>query len=316
MIREYLQAEPPVDVSECYRMMFRIRAFEETLLGTYRGGHLRGTTHTSLGQEAIAIAAMAALTPADLVFSNHRGHGHFLAYGGDPWALLAEIAGRTEGVCSGLGGSQHLCWKNFLSNGVQGGMVPIAAGAALAERIKGTGALSLVFMGDGTLGQGAVYETFNLASLWSLPVLFVIENNRYAQTTPIELNLAGSMVARPLAFGVDAAECDGNDLSEVMPALARAAAHVRATGRPFCQIVHTYRLGPHSRGDDFRDPAEIERWRQRDPVLLTRRSLSPEQLQSIEAEERALVETCFAKLDQPDGPVRMPETSNPALGGG
>ena len=299
-MREHGSGEPRLSLADAYRRMVRIRAFEESLLSEYRSGRLRGTTHTSLGQEAVAVAAMAAIEPRDLVFSNHRGHGHFLAYGGDMWALLAEIAGRSEGVCRGLGGSQHLCWRNFLSNGVQGGMTPIAAGAALAERIKGTGALSLVFLGDGTLGEGAVYETFNVASLWSLPVLFVIENNRYAQTTPIELNLAGSIAARPAAFGIETAECDGNDFTQAAAAFAAAAARVRTTGRPFCQIAHTYRLGPHSRGDDFRDPAEVERWRERDPIRLTRTALAPDVVAAIDIDERAAVDACLARLETPD----------------
>ena len=152
--------------------MVLIRQFEEAVLELYAAGLLPGTTHTYSGQEANAVGVLAHLDPArDNVLSNHRNHGHYLAYTDDVDGLLREIMGREGGVCCGRGGSQHLHAGRFLSNGVQGGIVPIAAGMALAEQRRGSGAVTAVFIGDGTLGQGVVYETLNMASLWSLPVL-------------------------------------------------------------------------------------------------------------------------------------------------
>ncbi len=174
-----------------------------------------GTTHTYLGQEADAVGVLQLLQEDDIVFSNHRCHGHFLAYGGDPRALFAELMGKATGVCGGRGGSQHLHWRNFYSNGVQGGIAPVAAGMALAEKLKGSGAVTVAFLGDGTLGEGVVYETLNMASLWGAPILFVVENNHIAQTTPIEQALAGSILARFQAFDIPAWELQSSDVVEI-----------------------------------------------------------------------------------------------------
>jgi len=146
-----------------YAGLYRIRRFEETVLENFPKGVFFGTTHTYLGQEADAVGVLQQLQENDIVFSNHRCHGHFLAYGGDPRALFAELMGKATGVCGGRGGSQHLHWRNFYSNGVQGGIAPVAAGMALAEKLKSSGAVTVAFLGDGSLGQGVVYETLNMA---------------------------------------------------------------------------------------------------------------------------------------------------------
>ena len=180
-----------------YRRMRFIRRFEESLLDLFERGLLNGTTHACIGQEADAVAIVEHLGDDDHVFSNHRCHGHFLARTGDALGLMAEIMGKPEGVCGGIGGSQHLCAPGFMSNGVQGGIVPNAAGIALAKQLDGSAGVSVVFIGDGTLGEGATYETLNLASLWKLPLVVVLEDNEWAQSTPSSANLAGSM-SRPL----------------------------------------------------------------------------------------------------------------------
>ncbi|MBY0398612.1 MAG: thiamine pyrophosphate-dependent dehydrogenase E1 component subunit alpha, partial [Thermoleophilia bacterium] len=196
--------------------MYAIRRFEETLLDMFSAGLLVGTTHTCIGQEANAVGLIDHLEPErDVIFSNHRCHGHYLAFTGDQVGLLAEVMGRETGVCGGKGGSQHLCAPNFYTNGVQGSIVPVATGIALAERERGAGAVTTVFLGDGTLGQGTVYECLNMAALWRLPLLFVVEDNRYAQTTPRELAVAGSMPARAEAFGIHAQALDTTDVEEV-----------------------------------------------------------------------------------------------------
>jgi 2-oxoisovalerate dehydrogenase E1 component len=279
-----------------YRTILRIRALEETLLELFSKGSLFGTTHTSIGQEATAAALMRALDlDRDVVFSSHRCHGHFLAYGGDPTALLAEITGRSTGVCGGIGGSQHLHYKNFYSNGIQGGIVPVALGAAMAERYRQTGAIAVVFLGDGTLGEGVVYEALNMASLWSAPILFLLEDNGYAQSTPRDLAVAGSMSARPEAFGIETSAIETNDVELLFPLMRSRVRSVRHEGRPLFQIVHTYRLAPHSKGDDHRDESEIAAWRERDPLRILGARLAEADRTALETEVREETERAVAK---------------------
>jgi TPP-dependent pyruvate/acetoin dehydrogenase alpha subunit len=279
-----------------YEQMMVIRRFEETLLRLFSEGKLTGTTHTYIGQEADAVGVIGHLDPErDVVFSNHRCHGHYIAFTGDLFGLLSEVMGRATGTCGGKGGSQHLHRGNFYSNGVQGSIVPVSTGIALAEKEKGTGAVTTVFLGDGTMGQGAVYECLNMAALWSLPLLFVVEDNSYAQTTPKHLAVAGDIPARAAAFGIETDELDTTDVEEIAAAAARAVEHVRATGRPFFLVLHTYRFSPHSKGDDFRDPAEIEGRRALDPLLVAGARLDDEVRASIdEAVERLIAETVEA----------------------
>ena len=177
--------------------MYFIRRFEESLLDLFSAGKIDGTVHTYVGQEADAVGVVDHLErERDVIVSNHRCHGHYLAFTDDAAGLMLEIMGKKGGTCGGKGGSQHLCNGNFYSNGVLGSTLPVAAGMALAEKQRGTGAVTVAFLGDGTLGQGVVYETLNLASLWRLPILFVVENNFYAQSTPSHLNLAGAIAGR------------------------------------------------------------------------------------------------------------------------
>ena len=279
-----------MNLETAYEKMARIRAFEETLLSLFSENKLFGTTHTYLGQEAVAVAAMAQVREGDRVFSNHRCHGHFLAYSGAAATLLAEIMGREGGMCRGRGGSQHICWKTFYTNGVQGGIVPDATGMALAEKHKGTGAVAVAFLGDGTLGQGVVYESFNLAALYEIPVLYVVEDNGYAMTTRTRDGVAGSIPGRARAFGIQTAEIASNDVEELDAAFREAFAYVREEGKPFCQVVHTYRLGPHSKGDDFREEAELARHRENDPLLLAERKLPAGKAEEIRARVRRELE--------------------------
>jgi acetoin:2,6-dichlorophenolindophenol oxidoreductase subunit alpha len=275
---------------QLYGRMYFIRRFEETLLELFSAGKLVGTTHTYIGQEANATGIIAHLDrDRDVVFSNHRCHGHYLAFTDDAYGLLCEVMGKADGVCGGKGGSQHLCNGNFYSNGVLGSIVPVATGIALAERERGSGAVTLAFLGDGTLGQGVVYESLNLASLWSLPILFVLENNFYAQSTPSALQLAGEITARAEAFGIETARLDTTDVEEVEREAARVIQRVRDTGRPFFLVIDTYRFSPHSKGDDIRDPAEIEERRKLDPLLVAGARLE-------EGERATLERACEERL--------------------
>jgi TPP-dependent pyruvate/acetoin dehydrogenase alpha subunit len=251
---------------EFYRQMLLIRRFEETAMELFKKGVLNGTVHTCIGQECCSVGVINALNrQRDVVFSNHRGHGHFLALNDNLEGLMAELMGRATGVCGGIGGSQHLHQGNFYSNGIQGGIVPVATGMALAEKHLRTGAMCVVFLGDGTMGEGVVYESFNLAATWQIPILFVIENNRYAQTTPVELTHCGALANRPRAFGIETICASGFDVEEVYARATELVQRVRS-GQPGCLHLDTYRLAAHSKGDDTRDPAEIAAYWQKDPL--------------------------------------------------
>lgn len=278
-----------------YRGLTRIRRFEETVLEEFASGVFYGTTHTYLGQEANAVGVLSHLNAGDVVFSNHRCHGHFIAYGGDLRALFAELMGKASGVSGGRGGSQHIHWKDFYSNGILGSTAPVAAGAALAEKLKGSGALAVCFIGDGTLGEGVLYESLNMAALWGAPVLYVVENNRIAQTTPIELALAGSIPARFAAFGIPSRELDTSDVLEILPTASELLGEMRAEAGPRALILHTCRFGPHSKGDDTRPPEVVAQMRaERDPLMIHGARLKDQARAAIEKEVDEEVATAFA----------------------
>jgi TPP-dependent pyruvate/acetoin dehydrogenase alpha subunit len=288
-----------------YQALFRIRRFEETVMDNFPKGLFFGTTHTYLGQEADAVGVLCHLHEEDIVFSNHRCHGHYLAYGGDLGSLFAELMGRSTGVSGGRGGSQHLHWHNFYSNGVQGGIVPIATGMALAEKFKTSGAVVVTFMGDGTLGEGAIYEAFNLAALWQTPVLYVVENNYIAQTTSVEQAFAGfrpgAIASRFQSFSIPAIELDSSDVVEIAAAARPLWESIRQGQGPQALILHTRRFGPHSKGDDTRSQAMVEQIRQeRDPLRIHAARLDPNQRARIEGQVNAEIQAAFSQaLDDP-----------------
>lgn len=249
------------------KQMITIRLVEERLLELFSQGMLTGTVHTCIGQEACAVGLMSALDlERDIVFSNHRGHGHYLAYCDDVRGLIAEVMGHREGICQGVGGSQHVQRGNFYTNGIQGAAAPIVVGMALAEKEKGSGAVAVVNLGDGTFGEGAVYEAMNIASLWNAPVIFSVENNRYAQTTPFEDQHAGDLSQRGASFAIDVHKADGMDVMNVADVAQMAVARARRDHRPQVLFMETYRFAPHSKGDDFRDKTEIEYYKTLDPI--------------------------------------------------
>jgi len=263
-------------LADHYRLAFAIRSFEQMLLDQFARGRLGGTTHTCIGQELAAVAVTAALDRSrDCVLSHHRGHGHFLAYCGEAFLLLAEIFGRRDGVCGGRGGSQHLHLGNFYSNGILGGTVGNAVGVALAEKKKRSGAVTCAWLGDGAFGEGLVYEAMNLAALWRLPIVFAIEANGIAQTTPTEMQLAGGIVGRCAAFGIPAEETSGSDIEEVLAAAGRAVDAARAEERPHAVVSRAIRLGPHSKGDDTRPPDLLQAAWARDPITALRQEIGP-----------------------------------------
>ncbi|MFA5951206.1 MAG: thiamine pyrophosphate-dependent dehydrogenase E1 component subunit alpha [Hyphomicrobium sp.] len=279
-----------------YETMALIRAVETSLLDLFSKGKLRGTVHTGIGQEGIAAGAVAALdNERDIICSNHRGHGHYLAYCGDSRGLIAEIMGLSEGVCKGVGGSQHLHKRNFYSNGILGGMAPVSVGMAMAEKTRKSGAIVVQFAGDGALAEGAFYEAFNLAALWKLPYMLVVEDNGYAQSTPKALEQSGTLADRPRPFGIPVVEVDGNDVEAVYEAAESLAGRIRGGEGPGVLYCTTYRLAPHSKGDDIRAKEEIADAWTREPLARARAKLNPDVSsaidQAIATHARDIIET-------------------------
>ncbi len=303
-----------------YKTMLLIRRFEERLLTEFSTGKLVGTTHAYIGQEADAAAVFSVTDVDDVIFSNHRCHGHFLAYGAsspegsEPYRLAAELMGKATGLVGGRGGSQHIQWRNFYSNGVQGGIVPVAAGMALAEKEKCTGKIVLAFIGDGTLGEGALYESLNIAALWTLPLLIILEDNRYAQTTPTEKGVAGSMPARFAAFGFRVWERDTTDVLNIQPVAREAVQHVRSGAGPGCLLLHTHRFSAHSKGDDPRPPEELVRIRQFDPLTVHGARLTAAETDQAEAEVAAVIADAFSRAASDPFPALFIERQTSHVG--
>ena len=287
-----------------------IRGTEHMLLDLFSKGRLSGTTHTCIGQELCQMAVVRALDhPADAVLSNHRNHGHFLTFSGEFSGLLAEVMGREAGVCGGRGGSQHIAWRNFHSNGVQGGMTAIGAGLAWARMDAGSGGIVAVAIGDGTLGEGLVYEAMNLAAVWSVPLLFVVENNGIAQTTATAATLAGGIADRGRAFGLATWSVSDSDDS-IWDVAETAVRHVREQQSPGFLVIETNRLGPHSKGDDPRSAAELACLSARDPLARLGLALTPERRAAIgEATTAFLDNALTAAMASPEACFAVPPRS-------
>ncbi len=286
-----------LSVQDLYAFGHLIRLTEQLILDQFSRGLVSGTTHTCLGQELAAMAVVRALDhPDDAVLSNHRNHGHFLTYSGDFLGLVAEIMGRQAGVCGGRGGSQHLAVGHFHSNGVQGGMTGIGAGLALARRLKRNGAMVTTIVGDGTLGQGLLYESMNLASVWQAPLLVVVENNGIAQTTYTHETIGGSIEARGAAFGLRTWRL-ADDEPDFCSRIAEVVGEVRESAAPGFLVIDTRRMGPHSKGDDLRDGEELDAIRRRDPLGALGLRLAPTLRQAIEARNAAYIERIRAAAD-------------------
>jgi 2-oxoisovalerate dehydrogenase E1 component len=247
----------------------KIRLVETQLLKLFAEGELNGTVHTCVGQELTPVFVAHFLEDQDVILSNHRGHGHFLARFDNVAAMIGELMGRVQGASSGYGGSQHFYGRHFYSNGIQGGMTPIAAGLADAYAHPLDGAatvqrLVVDFIGDGTLGEGQFYESLNLVSKWSLPVLYVIEDNAIAQSTDQRQTLAGSMKGRADAFDIAFFSGDAHDPAGLFEAVRAAAGYVRSSGKPTILHAKVYRLNSHSKGDDNRLDEHIASLRAQD----------------------------------------------------
>lgn len=255
------------------RTMARIRAFEERVARLFRDGEIPGFVHVSIGQEAVAAGVCGVLERTDAITTTHRGHGHCLAKGADATGMMAELFGRATGTCRGRGGSMHIADPQvgvLGANGIVAAGLPLAVGAGLAALRRGTGGVAVAFAGDGTVHSGAFHEAVTLAVLWRAPVLFLIENNGFAEFTDTEAMWRGApLVDRARAYGVPHAErIDGNDVTAVRAAASAAAAACRAGEGPVLIEAMTYRVHGHFEGDAvaYRDPDEFARWQALDPL--------------------------------------------------
>lgn len=262
------------------RRMLEIRRFEEKVQELFMGGFIQGTTHLCQGQEAVSVGAVAAMRPDDVLTNTYRGHGHALARGMAPETAFAELMGRRTGGSGGVGGSMHLvdfAMGNIGSNAIVGAGLPIAVGAAMAFQLQGQDRIAVTFFGDGATNIGTFHEALNMASVWKAPVVFIIENNLYAEYTPLRATSPLDDLARRAdPFGIPGTIVDGQDIETVRSEVAIAIDRARRGDGPSLLEMKTYRFRGHSRSDPakYRPDGELERWMARDPILLLGRRLA------------------------------------------
>ncbi|NTV48810.1 MAG: pyruvate dehydrogenase (acetyl-transferring) E1 component subunit alpha [Geobacteraceae bacterium] len=288
------------------RMMLLIRRFEEKSAELYSAAKIRGFLHLYIGEEAVAVAVMAALTPEDAVVATYREHGQALARGMSADSIMAEMYGKQEGCSRGRGGSMHIfdaATRFYGGNAIVGGGIPLAVGLALADKMRGQNRVTCCFFGDGAVAEGDFHESMNLASLWKLPVLFLCENNLYAMGTAIRYTQASlDIAAKGAAYGMASAAVDGMDVMAVEEAARIATAHLRHGNGPYLLECRTYRFRPHSMFDAelYRTREEVEEWKKRDPIDLLIRRLrevglfSDQEMSSLEQSVTAEVEASVA----------------------
>jgi pyruvate dehydrogenase E1 component alpha subunit len=257
---------------ELLRQMLRVRRFEEKCVELYSAAKIRGFMHLYIGEEAVAVGAMQALTAEDAIVATYREHGHALVRGVSAGSIMAEMYGKVEGCARGRGGSMHLfdaATRFYGGNAIVGGGLPLAVGLALADKLQSRKRVTACFFGDGAVAEGEFHECMNLAAVWSLPVLFLCENNRYAMGTAIERYESETDLAlKAASYEMTAWSADGMDVLAVEDAARRAASEVRDGGRPCFLELRTYRFRAHSMYDPdlYRSKQEIERWKEHDPI--------------------------------------------------
>ena len=305
-----------------YRVMRTIRQFEARAVRLFGENKIWGTIHSYAGQEAVAAGVCAHLRDEDWITSTHRGHGHCIAKGADVGKMFAELLGRETGYCRGRGGSMHIADTakgNLGANGVVGGGIPIATGAALTASYTGSDRVAVSFFGDGGVNQGTFHESANLAAIWKLPVIFVCENNQYAETNPVKDAFAiQDLSQRAAGYGMPGVRANGQDVGEIHRVAGEAIARARAGGGPTFIVAETYRFEGHYYGDPqvYRTKAEIEEWRaKRDPLGLARTWIVAERLATeveLDAIDRAVddeIERGVAQAEQgpPASPIKLPD---------
>ncbi len=270
------------DLLSLYRQMLLIRRFEEKSAEMYALAKIAGFLHLYIGEEAVAVGAIAAIRPDDYVISAYRDHGHCLARGSDPGKVMAELFGKTTGLCKGKGGSMHLvdAERNFMGGyAIVGGHLPLAAGLAFAIKYQKRDQVVLCFFGEGALPSGQAHEAFNLAALWNLPVIFICENNRYAMGTPITRGVAlyTNVAETARSYGIEAAQVDGMEVLAVRSLMRDIVKKVRSSPQSYFIEATTYRFMGHSMADPahghYRTKDEVEQERKRDPLLLLRQTM-------------------------------------------
>jgi TPP-dependent pyruvate/acetoin dehydrogenase alpha subunit len=295
-------SDGPLELIELYARMALIRAFETRVSELYRDGEIPGFVHTSLGQEAVAVGVCAALRDDDYLATTHRGHGHCLAKGADVDGMMAELFAKQTGLCRGKGGSMHVAdpARGILgANAIVGASIPLAVGAGLTSKLLALGRVAVAFFGEGAANQGAFHEAVNLAAIWSLPVLFVCENNVYSEFSDSRsMSRLPSIAERTKAYGIDATVVDGNDVTVVRDESLSAVSRCRAGDGPVLLEAETYRWQGHYEGDaqPYKPAEESASWKLRDPLVLARRRLLAEQaasdaqLDASESDARSTVE--------------------------
>jgi acetoin:2,6-dichlorophenolindophenol oxidoreductase subunit alpha len=293
--------ESPKDLVDLLRRMWLIRAFEEKVSSLYGERQIVGLLHLGIGQEAVAVGICGLLRQDDVVFGSHRSHGHALAKGADVNRLMAEIAGRATGYCGGKGGSMHIVALDagfITATGVVGGTIPMALGAAFAAKEKRQGQVAVVFFGDGAGQAGPFHESLNIASLWRLPVIFVCENNGYAEFTPLSAHTRVERLAQHAkTYEIASSTVDGNDLFAVRLAMSKALEITRAGKAPVFIECLTHRLRGHYEGDPakYRELSQLSEWKKKDPIarftraVKGKKAVSDGELQSIERAARDAV---------------------------
>jgi acetoin:2,6-dichlorophenolindophenol oxidoreductase subunit alpha len=277
-----------------HRTMRLSRRFEETVLEQHDEGAVPGPLHLSIGQEAVAVGACFDLRRTDAILSTHRGHHHCLAKGAAPDILMAELLGRTPGYSRGRGGSMHVAVPELGilgTNGIVGGGIPIATGAAYGMQAQGRDDVTICFFGEGACGAGVFGEALNLAALWRLPLVFICENNQYVELTPQNLHVAGDIYRRGEPFGIEGERVDGNDVDAVAKVVAAAVARARGGGGPTMIEAVTYRWLGHYAGDRaaYRSEDEVNEWRKRDPLLRSRAAIGDATADTIDAEVEQVI---------------------------
>jgi pyruvate dehydrogenase E1 component alpha subunit len=265
-------------LEEMYIKMLHIRKFEEKIAYFFSMGMVHGTTHLYIGEEATAVGACCALNEEDLITSTHRGHGHCIAKGIDLDRMMAEFLGKEEGYCKGKGGSMHiadLARGNLGANGVVGGGIAIAVGAGLTTKMKQIDRIVLCFFGDGAMNEGSFHESVNLASIWSLPVLFICENNLYGMSMHVRDHMnIDDLSVRATGYGIPGKNVDGNNVIDVYEAVKEARPYVKEKG-PMLIVANTYRIQGHSKSDAnrYRTKDEIDQWKEKCPIKTMREYL-------------------------------------------
>jgi len=287
---------------ECYTTMKRIRLFELRAAEEFAGMRIPGFVHLSVGQEAVAAGVCRALRASDYIVSNHRGHGHLIAKGGEFKPMMAELFGRKTGYCKGKGGSMHIASLDLGmlgANGIVGGGPPIAVGAALAAQYQDTDRVSVCFFGDGASNQGTTHEAMNMAAIWSLPVVFVVENNRWGEFTHQSRHQTIEDIAdRAAGYNIPGVIVDGNDVMAVYETASEAVTRAREGKGPSLVECKTYRIRGHFEGDpmNYRSQDELQEWQEKDPIQRFERKLeemhllSADKIKEIEATIRAELE--------------------------